>query len=104
MKQAGSAGVFPVSADEPFVSDHAATRWDQRTAPDSVAPEIAWEQAQHVSGPEVATGTDECRVHHPTRTVLLRTSGSIVTVLSERELQEDVQRYVDPVLQEVDPV
>lgn len=104
MRLAGSAEVFPVSIDEPFVSDHAASRWDERTEPGSVSPESAWKQAQHVSGPEVPTGTDECRVHHPTRTVLLRTSGSIVTVLSERELQEDVQRHVDPVLQEVDPV
>jgi hypothetical protein len=93
--------VSPVTSD-PFVTDHAATRWDERTAPDSVSPETAWQAGQRVTGPEIPTGTDECRVHQTTRTVLLRCNGRIVTVLSERELDEDVQRDVAPLL-EADP-
>jgi len=93
---------WQIPGEEPHVTDHAAARWDQRTSPDSVAPETAWKAGQRVSGPEIPTGTDECRVHQATRTVLLRAGGSIVTVLSERELDEDVQRDVAPLL-EADP-
>jgi hypothetical protein len=85
----------------PHITQHAATRWDARTPADSVAPETAWTLGQHVAGPERPTGTDECRVHHATRTVLLRCNNCIVTVLSERELGRDAHRHVAPVLEEI---
>ncbi|WP_323190427.1 hypothetical protein [Halostella sp. PRR32] len=84
----------------PHVTQHAAQRWDKRSPSDSVAPETAWSEGQRVSGPERPTGTDECRVHHSTRTVLLRCNSRIVTVLTERELDQDAHRYVAPVFEE----
>lgn len=84
----------------PHVTQHAATRWDQRSPADAVAPETAWTIAQRVAGPERQMGGDECRVHHATRTVLLRCNNCIVTVLTEREVDEDVYRHVAPVLAE----
>jgi len=87
-----------MSSSEPVVSNHAGKRWDQRTPPDSVSPETAWEHSQRVNGPERLTGTDEARVHLPTQTVLLRSQDCIVTVLSERECSRDVYNYVEPVI------
>jgi len=81
-----------------ILSAHAAARWDQRAPADAIAPEVAWEHAQRVDGLPLLTGTDECRVHQPTRTVLLRRDSCIVSVLSERELSQDEYRYVAPVL------
>jgi hypothetical protein len=73
----------------PAVSRHAATRWDERTPVDSVAPETAWRDARAESAVDAAVnGTieayadcDEARYHEPTGTALLRKDAVIVTVL-----------------------
>lgn len=75
--------------DLPVVSDHAATRWDERTPVDSVAPETAWRDAKADTAVDAAVnGTieayadcDEARYHDPTGTALLRKNAVIVTVL-----------------------
>jgi len=87
-----------MSADDPIISAHAAQRWDERTPADSVAPKTAWEHAQRVAGPEQTTHTDECRVHISTGAVLLRVNHRIVTVLTERELDQDAYQQIKPVL------
>ena len=86
----------------PYVTEHAADQWDARTDPDSVAPETAWAHSQRVVGAERPTRTDECRLHRPTRTLLLRNGYAVVTVLSESEFDPPVERVVEPLLEEVD--
>lgn len=83
---------------EPHVSDHAADRWDERTDDDSVAPEAAWGRAQRVAGAEHHARADEVRAFAPERVVLLRRGNTILTVLSEGEMDDDLRRAVAPVL------
>jgi len=83
---------------EVFVTDHALERWDTRTDPTSISPEAAWQRAQRVSGPEMEMGGDEARVYVPEGVLLLRVAHSIVTVVSEREMQDRVRRHVAPLL------
>lgn len=89
-----SSDTGSTASTTPLVTDHADTRWDERTGADSVAPETAWRHGQRIRAAERPTGTDECRLHHPTRTLLLRQGHRIVTVLSATELPEDVQRTI----------
>jgi len=84
----------------PYVTQHAAQRWDERSPASSVAPETAWKTGQRTTGVAKRHGTDECRVHEPTQTVLLRRNYRIVTVLSVRELDQDAYRHVAPVFEE----
>jgi hypothetical protein len=62
-------------------SDHLAMRWDERTDPDTVAPETAWEEASRLRDVELLTGADECRYHQDTGTILLRVNHTLVTVM-----------------------
>lgn len=78
----------------PLVTAHAAQRWDERTPAAAVAPETAWRHGQRIRAAERPTGMDECRLHHPTRTLLLRQGLRIVTVLSSAEYTEDMQRAI----------
>lgn len=81
-------------AGTPIVTGHAAERWDERTPADSVAPEAAWRHGQRIRAAERPTRSDECRLHHPTRTLLLRQGSRIVTVLLSAECTQDVQRAI----------
>lgn len=67
---------------EPTLSPHAADRWDERTAPDSVAPETAWHHAERRSDLERPCRADEVRLHRPTGTILVRDGLDIVTVMA----------------------
>jgi hypothetical protein len=62
-------------------SDHLAMRWDERTDPDAVAPETAWEEASRLRDAEILTGADECRYHRDTGTILLRNKHTLVTAM-----------------------
>lgn len=62
-----------------YVSEHAAERWDERTAPDSVAPETAWMSSERRTDIEGTHGFDEARLHRPTGVVLGRCRAAIVT-------------------------
>lgn len=85
-----SGAASPGLPATPLVTGHAAERWDERTPADAVAPETAWRHSQRERSVERRFGADECRLHHPTRTLLLRVGNSIVTVLSPAEIPEDV--------------
>ncbi|WP_135302614.1 hypothetical protein [Haloarcula amylovorans] len=65
--------------DTPFVTAHAADRWDERTAPDSVAPETAWAHAQRIDAGGPFRSVD-VRLHHGSETLLLREHGAITSV------------------------
>ena len=82
------------------MTDHAADRWDERTPPHSVSPETAWKRGQRIISLTRTTTiiADECRLHHPTRSLLLREGFRIATVLSESEFDEDAQEAVDAIL------
>lgn len=88
------------TVDVPNVSEHAADQWDARTDPGSVAPEMAWEHAQRVTGVEPIVHADEVRLHQATETLLLRVSGSIMTVLSRSEWRDDVYHAIKHALPE----
>lgn len=75
------------ATDAPPVSHHAAQRWDQRTAPDSVAPETAWAHGQRINTDRTFRAS-EVRYHRPTGTLLLHKPPSIMTVLTVEDMTD----------------
>lgn len=72
------------TVENPVVTRHAATQWDRRTPPDSVAPETAWGDAWEMrleAHPDYHN-LHETRFHQPTETVFLRITGVIRTILA----------------------
>ena len=85
-------------ADVPPVTKHAADRWDQRTAPDSVAPETAWEHAQRITVPGPVVRADEVRLHGDTGALLLRRGPCIATVLTVTEASDELSHAIEHAL------
>lgn len=95
-----------MSPDSPFydghvvITDHAADRWDERTSPDSVAPEAGWHAGTRLPPRVCGKHADEYRVYEPEAVVLARRDRSVVTVLAttgpdaERWLVEAVYEAV----------
>jgi DNA-binding PadR family transcriptional regulator len=74
-----------------FVSEHAADRWDERTPPDSVAPETAWEHSERRTDLRGPSDFAEVRYHRATGVVLGRCGATIVTVLPPQDTTSDPQ-------------
>jgi len=91
--------VLQVAADDDlitdggvFVSKHAADRWDERTPPDSVAPETAWRCSERRADLTLDTGLDEVRLHRETHVLLGRNGAVIVTALPMDDYISDLGR------------
>lgn len=60
-----------------------ARRWDERTPPESVAPETAWREGWHVAPPRPEYHhVDEIRYYHPERIALVRSNATLEQVLN----------------------
>lgn len=58
-------------------------RWTERTSPESVTPEEAWQTGWHVTPPTPEYNhVDEIRYYHPERVALLRSGAALRTVLT----------------------
>lgn len=76
----------------PWVTRHAASRWDDRTPAGSVAPETAWRHAQRVDARPPLQSFDEVRVHQAAGAVLLRRNYHIETVYDLDDLEPRYRR------------
>lgn len=92
----------PFAPETPTVTDHAATRWDERTSIDSVSPEAAWHDAVKLP-PRALDNDEEKRIYEPQAVVLCRDGSAITTVMdaagpdAEKWLQSMVYESVGPV-------
>lgn len=86
----------------PPVTYHAGDRWDQRTDPDSVAPETAWTHGQRITVGSQPIRADEVRLHHSSETLLLRQASMITTVYSLDELTNETYHAIKHALPDDD--
>lgn len=70
------------TTDSINAGEHGALRWDQRTSPESVAPETAWRDAHQMPIPTPEyRDVDELRYYPPDEVVLVRRGSVLRTVI-----------------------
>ena len=96
--------------DRPYLTTHAQGRWDERTPPDSVSPEVAWDEgtdvanldmgyfANHQGDPECVRVFGENDTTRPYCAIMIVMNKTILTVLESRMIESvGVRAYCEAV-------